>query len=158
MLDSIGSASFRPPPPPPGAGGQSSLSDEETSLIEETLSGYDADNLTQSDAASIVEAFAEAGIAPSSAFADKLAEEGFDAREIGDLAGVGPSETGQPPPPPPPPSSGGSGNLDLTDAVDYLETLFEGKDESETDNASITAQLAERFGLSEGESLINITV
>lgn len=153
MVDSIGSASFRPPPPPPGAGGQSSLSDDQTSLIEETLSGYDADSLTESDAQSIVEAFAEAGIAPSSAFADKLAEIGFNAREIGDLAGARTSETGQPPPPP-----GSSSNLDLTDAVDYLETLFEQKDETETDNSSITAQLAERFGLSEGESLINITV
>jgi hypothetical protein len=154
MVDSIGSASFRPPPPPPGAGGQSSLSDDQTSFIEETLSGYDANNLTESDAASIVEAFAEAGIAPSSAFADKLAEVGFDAREIGDLAGARPSETGQPPPPPPSSSS----DLDLTDAVNYLETLFDEKDETETDNSSITAQLAERFGLSQGESLINITV
>jgi hypothetical protein len=154
MVDSIGSANFRPPPPPPAAGGQSSLSEEQTSLIEETLSGYDADNLSESDAASIVEAFAEAGIAPSSAFAGKLAEIGFDAREIGDLAGVGTTEGGQKPPPPPSSSS----NLDLTDAVDYLETLFDEKDETATDNSSITAQLAERFGLSEGESLINITV
>ncbi|WP_339721807.1 hypothetical protein [uncultured Paraglaciecola sp.] len=153
MVDSIGSASFRPPPPPPGAGGQSSLSDDETSLIEETLSSYDADSLTESDAASIVEAFSEAGIAPNSAFADKLAEIGFDARELGDLAGAKPSESGQPPPPP-----SGSSNLDLTDAVDYLETLFEDKDQTATDNSSITAQLAQRFGLSEGESLINITV
>lgn len=152
MVDSIGSANFRPPPPP-GAGAQSNLSDDQASLIEETLSGYNADSLTESDAASIVEAFAEAGIAPSSAFADKLAEIGFDAKEIGDLAGASPSESR----PPPPPASGSS-NLDLSDAVDYLETLFDEKDEQATDNSSITAQLAERFGLSEGESLINITV
>lgn len=155
MVDSIGSASLHPPPPPPsGAGGQSSLTEEQTALIEETLSGYDADNLSESDAASIVEAFAEAGISPSSAFADKLAEVGFDAREIGDLAGAKTAGAGQPPPPPPSSSS----NLDLTDAVDYLETLFDEKDETATDNSSITAQLAERFGLSEGESLINIKV
>jgi hypothetical protein len=48
--------------------------------------------------------------------------------------------------------------LDLTDAVNYLETLFDENDETDTNNANITAQLAERFGLSEGESLINITV
>jgi hypothetical protein len=155
MVDSIGSASFRPPPPPSGAGSQSSLTDDQSSFIEETLSGYDADNLSESDAASIVEAFADAGIAPSSAFADKLAEVGFDAKEMGDLTS-GASETGRPPPPPPP--SGESSNLDLTDAVDYLETLFETKEETATDNSSIAAQLAERFGLSEGESLINITV
>lgn len=156
MIDSVGSsASFRPPPPP-GAGEQGSLSDEQASLIEETLSAYDADNLSESDAASIVEAFSEAGIAPSGAFADKLAEAGFDAREIGDLAGVGGPEAGAQPPPPPP--SGSASDLDLTSAVDYLETLFDQKEETETDNASIAAQLAEKFGLSEGESLINITV
>ncbi|MFT2091221.1 hypothetical protein [Paraglaciecola sp. 2405UD69-4] len=152
MVDSIGSASFRPPPPP--SGGQSNLTDDQTSLIEETLAGYDADNLTEADAASIVEAFADAGIAPSGAFADKLAEVGFDAKEIGSLAGAGPSDANRPPPPPPDSSS----SLDLTDAVDYLETLFEEKAETETDNSNITAQLAERFGLAEGESLINITV
>ncbi|MEP0357092.1 hypothetical protein [Paraglaciecola sp.] len=156
MVDSVGSASFRPPPSPPGAGGQSSLTDDQTSLIEETLASYDADNLTESDAASIVEAFSDAGIAPSSAFADKLAEVGFDAKEIGGLAGIGSAESGQRPPPPPPADS--SSSLDLTDAVDYLETLFEEKAETETDNSSITAQLAERFGLADGESLINITV
>ncbi|GAC18355.1 hypothetical protein [Paraglaciecola arctica] len=153
MVDSIGSASFRPPPPPSGVGSQSSLTDDQTALIEETLSGYDADNLTESDAASIVEAFADAGIAPSSAFADKLAEVGFDAQEIGGLAGADRAGAGQPPPPP-----SSSGSLDLTDAVDYLETLFEEKEYSATDNSTIAAQLAERFGLSEGESLINITV
>jgi hypothetical protein len=157
MVDSIGSASFRPPPPPPpGSGGQSSLSEEQTSLIEETLSAYDANNLTESDAASIVDAFSEAGITPSSAFTDKLAEIGFDAREIGDLAGVGPSESSRPSPPPPPSDS--SSSFDLTDAVDYLETLFDEKDETAVDNSNITAQLAERFGLAEGQSLINITV
>tara|TARA_R110002153_G_scaffold5044_3_gene23513 strand:+ start:17253 stop:17720 length:468 start_codon:yes stop_codon:yes gene_type:complete len=155
MVDSIGSASFRPPPPPSGVGSQSSLTDDQTALIEETLSGYDADNLTESDAASIIEAFADAGIAPSSAFADKLTEVGFDAQEIGGLAGADRAGSGQPPPPPPPSSSG---SLDLTDAVDYLETLFEEKEDNATDNSTIAAQLAERFGLSEGESLINITV
>jgi hypothetical protein len=36
--------------------------------------------------------------------------------------------------------------------------LFDDKEDTAIDNTSITAQLAERFGLSEGESLINITV
>jgi hypothetical protein len=36
--------------------------------------------------------------------------------------------------------------------------LFDEKDEPEIDNARIMTQLAERFGLSEGVSLINILV
>ncbi|MGJ8681495.1 hypothetical protein [Paraglaciecola sp.] len=152
MIDSIGANGGMPPPP--RSGGQRSLTDEQTTLIEETLANYNADNLTEADAASIVEAFSEAGIAPSSSFADKLAEVGFDAREIGDLAKASGTEVGQRPPPPP---EGGQ-NLDLTSAVDYLETLFDEKDESQSDNASITAKLAEKFGLVEGESLVSITV
>ena len=46
----------------------------------------------------------------------------------------------------------------MTDAVDYLETLFDKKDETETDDPSIFAQPAVRFGLSQGESLIRFAV
>lgn len=154
MIDSIGANGAMPPPPPKG-GGQQNLTDEQTSLIEETLGSYDPDNLTEADAASIVDAFAEAGITPSSSFADKLSEVGFDAKEIGDLAKASGPEAGQRPPPPPPQDTS---SLDLTTAVDYLETLFDEKDQGETDNSSITAKLAEKFGLAEGESLVNITV
>ncbi|WP_158968549.1 hypothetical protein [Paraglaciecola sp. L3A3] len=154
MIDSIGGGAGMPPPPP-RSGGQQSLTEEQTSLIEETLANYDADNLTEADAASMVEAFAEAGITPSRTFADQLAGVGFDAREIGELAKASGPEAGQRPPPPP---ADAASNLDLTSAVDYLETLFEEKAETENDNTSITAKLAEKFGLAEGESLVNITV
>ena len=46
----------------------------------------------------------------------------------------------------------------MTNAVDYFETLFDNKDETETDDSSIAAQIAEYFGLSQGESLIKIAV
>jgi hypothetical protein len=56
---------------------------------------------------------------------------------------------------PSPPSS--SNNLDLTDAVDYPETLFDEKDKTETGKSNITARFDERFSLTQGESLINTT-
>ena len=106
-------------------------------------------------------ALSNAGISPGSAFAEKLADIGFSAREIGDLAGVGESERGQRPPPPPQSEQGQTGSLELSSVVDYLETLFEEKaaDSSEdSDNQGIYAKLAERFALPAGESLINIKV
>lgn len=148
MIDSISSGSFRPPPPP-SSNSSASLSEEQSSLISETLSNYDPDNLSEADATSIVESFAEAGISPSVAFADALAESGFDAKSIGDLAGV--SKGGQPPPPP----GGGQGSdeLDLSSIVDYLDDV----DDSSSSSTSFSALLAEKFGLSEGQSLINVT-
>ncbi|MFT5924960.1 MAG: hypothetical protein ACI9LE_001965 [Paraglaciecola sp.] len=56
---------------------------------------------------------------------------------------------------PPPPRS--SNNLNLTDVVDYPETLFDEKDKTETGKSNITARFAERTSLTQGESLINIT-
>ena len=154
MIASIGnSASFRPPPPPQ-ASGNNALSSDQSELIEETLSSYDANNLTKQDAQDIVSAFSEAGINPSKEFADLLAESGFDAKEIGSMAGVEKGAGGQRPPPPPQPSDGGSESIALSKVVDYLDSL---SDSSFSDSTTMAASLAERFGLSEGQSLINTT-
>jgi hypothetical protein len=158
MIDSIGSSvSFRPPPPN-SAGSNNALNSEQTSLIEETLSGYDAKNLTEQDAQSIVETFTDAGINPSAQFEELLTEAGFDARELGSLAGVGEGNNG----PsggqrPPPQGQSDSQGLDLSSVVDYLDNLSESTESNWSDNSSLTAMLAEKFGLSEGQSLINIT-
>lgn len=156
MIDSVGSSmAFRPPPP---SGDKNvSLSDEQTSLIEDTLSQYDADNLSQEDATAIAETFAEAGIPPGKEFANALSASGFDAREIGELAGVGEKggPGGQGPGGPPPPQSGGteSSSLDLSSIMSYLDELSESDDGSTSD---FMANISERFGLSEGQSLISV--
>ncbi len=82
-----------------------SLSDNQLKTIEETLAQYDTDNLTESDAAAIVEAFSEAGIQPGRELESAMAEHGFDAKSVGELAGVegkgsAQSAGGHPPPPP----------------------------------------------------------
>jgi len=51
-------------PPPPRTGTEQNLTEDQQSLITETLSQYDVENLTEADALSIVEAFSEAGIQP----------------------------------------------------------------------------------------------
>lgn len=146
MIDSIGSSSFMPPPPKQSS---ASLSSDQQSLIEETLANYDAENLTEDDALSIVESFSEAGISPSAEFAEALASAGFDAKEIGSLAGVGGER-----PPGPPPSSSDSQEFDLSSVVDFLDTV---SDDDDASSSGFAAKLAEQFGLSEGQSLINVT-
>ena len=111
-----------------GSSRQSLLSLDQQEFIDSTLSQYDSSSLTQEDAQEIVAAFSQAGIQPSRELADAMDSLGFDAKEIGDLAGVGPSGQGGMPPPPPPPM-----NQEDQDTVSsILETLFEADEEDET--------------------------
>lgn len=163
MMSSIGGTNFMPPPPSNNttdskSNSSQSLSSDQQSLIEETLSNYDATDLSEQDAANIVETFAEAGINPSAEFAEALSASGFDAREIGSLANVG-GQGGQAGGPPPPPPSGNNddASVDLSSIVDYLDDLTSASSAEDSSSTSIAAQLAAQFGLSEGQSLINVT-
>ncbi|WP_368030229.1 hypothetical protein [Arcobacter sp. s6] len=71
-----------------------SLSSSQSDTISSILSEYDASNLSQSDAQSIVAAFEDAGIEPSEELANAMSEAGFNAKEVGTLAGVGPQGGG----------------------------------------------------------------
>jgi Ca2+-binding EF-hand superfamily protein len=71
-----------------------SLSSSQSDTISSILSEYDASNLSESDAQSIVAAFEDAGIEPSEELANAMSEAGFDAKEVGTLAGVGPQGGG----------------------------------------------------------------
>lgn len=133
------------------------LSAEQQSLISETLSQYDVDNLTEADALSISEAFSEAGIAPSIALEQAVSDSGFDAKTIGDLANV--SKEGSRPPPPPQQST-----EEITSMVDYLAELMEEKlaesssnELTDEDKQSILALVFEKFDIEDGESIINTT-
>lgn len=115
----------------------SSLSSDQKALIEETLSQYDASSLSADDAKAIVEAFQEAGIEPSKALESAMSTSGFDAKEIGDLAGAGQAGGGRPMGGPPPPPS----DEELSTITDLLESLLsdEEDDETTTTSASTTS-------------------
>lgn len=155
MISSINSGMTMPPPPPKG-GSEQNLTEVQQNLISETLSEYDVDNLTEADALSITEAFAEAGIQPGMALEKAVAELGFDAKSLGDLANV--SKEGSRPPPPPPKQS----SEEITSMVDYLAELMEEKlaendgiGLSDNDKQSILTQIFEKFDIEEGQSIIN---
>lgn len=134
-----------------------SLTDEQKTLISETLSELDVDNLTETDALSIIEIFSEAGIEPSKEMESVLINLGFDAKDIGELANV---EGGDRPAPPPPPPS--QSEDEISSMATYLEELLADTLEannstelSEEQRSSIYAQVMEKFGIEEGDSIIN---
>ena len=139
---------FRPPPPQP-------LSDEQKSLINDTLSAYDADALSADDAKAIVSAFKDAGIRPGKELADALGEQGFDARKIGDLAGVE-----RPKGPPPPPEGAGGAHLNTEDLT-TVQTILDGYDLTSLtaeDEEDILGAFQEAGLIGEEGSILSLTV
>lgn len=65
-----------------------SLTNDQKKVISETLSKFDAGSLSQGDAISIISNFEEAGIRPGRELAAVMEAAGFDARAVGEKAGV----------------------------------------------------------------------
>jgi len=140
---------------PPMSRTEQSLTDQQQSLITETLSQFDAENINEADAISIVEAFSEAGIQPGIALEKAMSEFGFDAKTIGELANA--TGRGDMPPPPPKQSTEEIGSM-----VDYLKQLLDEKLStanestlSDEDKQSILAQVFDKFDIEDRESIIN---
>jgi len=135
---------------------KNALSYDQQQIIDDTLSNYDSSNLSQSDALEIVAAFQEANIEPSKQLEDAMSSLGFDAKEVGDLAGVSSTDTqnvasqvGGPPPPPPPPSS--SEEEDDEDDEEYyntvqtlMDSLFSSDDEDSTSSVDTLSDYTSR--------------
>ena len=100
------------------------LSDEQKETIDSILADYDSSELSEQDAKDIVSAFQEVGISPSRDFADTLETAGFDAREIGELAGVTPPSRGEGGAPPPPQNGGSSAGVNQ-DNLQLLQSILD---------------------------------
>ena len=123
-----------------------SLSTSQLDTISSVLSNYDADSLSQSDAQSIVKAFEEAGIEASSELASAMEDAGFDAQEVGTLAGVGGSQA-QGGMMGPPPSGGGGGQMSSSE----VEEVFDALDTNEDGVVSFD-ELQEAYGSSDSQT------
>lgn len=157
MVSSISSGLSSIIMPTSSSNSAKSLTDDQKALISDTLSQLDVDNLTEADALSIIETFSEAGIEPSKEMESALADLGFDAKQIGDLANV---EGGDRPAPPPPPPS--QSEDEISSMATYLEDLLaetleasNSTELSDEQRDSIYAQVMEKFGIEEGDSIIN---
>lgn len=140
-------------PPMPYA--EQILTPEQQSLISDTLSTFDADNLSEADALSIVDTLSQAGIKPNAALGKKMSNLGFDAKQIGELA-----NTSEPKKSPPPRQS----TEEITSIVDYLTQLLEEKlvannnsSLSEEDKQAILTKVFEKYELEESRSSMNTT-
>lgn len=112
----------------------SSLSTDQQAFIADLLSQYDSESLSASDAQEIVKALQEAGIEPSKAMESTMAASGFDAKEIGDLAGVGKGDgSGRPMGPPPPKKE------EMSSVSDLLESLLSSDEEEDDTTTSTTS-------------------
>lgn len=132
---------------------QVKISEDQKQQLQSVLEDFSVDNLNSEDATSIVESIKELGISPGRELETLLAESGFDAKSIGDMAGVGESKM---PPPPPPQSSGEN----ATEMVNFLEQLLEEYDgELSSENKdSIIAAVQEKFGITDIDSLVSVQV
>ena len=119
-----------------------SITSSQKNTISSILEDYDANNLSESDAKSIVAAFKEAGIEASDELVNAMEDAGFDAKEVGTLAGVGGGQSG------PPPSGGGmsSSEEEEYDALDTNE-----------DGVVSLAELQEAYGTSSSNETTSIS-
>ncbi|MEM7389870.1 MAG: hypothetical protein AAF347_08510 [Pseudomonadota bacterium] len=153
MINSVSSgANFQPMQRPQAE----PLTSEQTELMNETLAQFDPENLTAEDAQSIMQTFMDAGIQPGQEMEAIMAEAGFDAAEVGEL---GRPEGERPPGPPPPPSGNSLEQVDSEEVVSYLDELLAQYSDQlgEEDKEAILASVQEKFGLSEGDSLLSVT-
>ncbi len=129
MVGSISSASMMMPTygTNQSSSNSSSLTSSQKETISSVLGQFDSENLTTADAKSIVKSFSEAGITPSSELASAMEKLGFDAKEVGDLAGV-PRGGGNMPPPPP----SGDRQQEEESVSSLLESLLSIDDEEES--------------------------
>lgn len=144
-------------PMPQMARTDSNLTEEQQLLISDTLSQFDSENITETDALSIIDAFSQAGIQPGVALEEAMSEFGFDAKTLGDLANAD-NKAGMPPPPPK------QSTEEISSMVDYLKELIDEKLAangesvlSNEDKQSILSQVYEKFNIEDGESIIDTT-
>ncbi len=145
MVNSIGTTSQMPQMQRQ----QIAMSSEKKEQVQEVLSQFDSENLSANDASSITESFKELGIAANLELKELMTESGFDAENIGEMAGV----TNKQMPPPPQHTTENS-----SDIVSFLDQILEDFNDklSEDDKASIMSALQDKFSLGKTDSLVDV--
>ena len=116
----------------------SSLTASQLETISSTLEQFDSSNLSSEDAASIVSAFQSAGIEPSEELASAMEAEGFDAKEVGDAAGLGGPQGGGGMPPPP-------SEEELSEVSDLLDTLLSSEEDDDSTSSTDVMEYTSRI-------------
>ncbi len=154
MISSIGGMTPQMIAPP-----TQSLSEEQETGLQDILSNYDTDNISDEDAAEIVSGIQELGIQPGKALGDALGTAGINARDLASQAGIAPK--GPPPPGGPGGGQGGGQTGGVNEAaVEVLESVLEALESDELTSADeFQAYLQEQLeeaGLDPTASLVDI--
>jgi len=130
---------------------QEAMTADQKSQVSDILDQYSVDSLSSDDASSIVKSFEELGITPGQELEQVMADKGFDARSVGDMAGLQESGEGRMPPP----KNEVSNSAEM---VSFLEEILEsyGEQLSEDDKDSILTAVQEKFGMDDSDSLIHL--
>lgn len=127
---------------------QQGINTQQADALKSVLSGYDASNISETDAKNIVSQVKDLGIAPGRPLTIVFAGEGFDAAAVGDKAGVGGGDR-----PAPPQGKGGPNgqggpkgevNTEALSALKLLVDAKEGEDISETEWTAFYEELEEQ--------------
>ena len=134
---------------------QESLTQDQKNTIESVLNQFDPNNLSDEDAISIVSAFNDANIQASAELKNTMESFGFDARKVGEQAGVERQSNGGQGMPPPPQNSGiNQENFELLQSI--LEQYEDLSKLSDQDKVNLSEELLQA-GLLEPGALINTT-
>jgi hypothetical protein len=132
---------------------QQAMTADQKSQVNDILDQYSVDNLSSDDATAIVKSFEALGITPGQELEQVMADKGFDAKSVGDSAGLqGPGgKEGMPPPPKNEVSNS-------SEMVSFLEEILEsyGEQLSDEDKDSILTAVQEKFGMDDTDSLIHL--
>jgi hypothetical protein len=126
------------------------LTDDQKSTVEDILSQYDPENMTEEDAQEIFDAFREAGIEPGESLKETVEAAGFDLEAF--------KPEGPQGPPPPPPSTSSSSQKISASSLQSLQTILNQYDLSNLsaeDEESLISQFQEAGLLNTG-SLFSI--
>lgn len=128
------------------------MTQDQKNQLEGILEQYSADSLTAGDALTIVKSFEALGIAPGQELEQMMEDKGFNAKSVGEMAGLQEPREGQVPPPP-------QGEVtNSTEMVSFLEEILEsyGEQLSDEDKNSILTAVQEKFFMPDSNSLIYV--
>lgn len=160
------------PPSPSASLGAKPLSETQQQGLDDLLSIYDAETLSDEDARSLVEGIRDLEIQRGAALTEALGSAGFDARELAAQAGIagkpggggGPGGAGGPPP-----AGGGGGGPGGAQgskgpdsaAVQALQSIVEQLEEeasetdADTDFSSLLQQALEDAGIDTSQPILD---
>lgn len=103
------------------------INSQQSQDLKNVLSNFDPNNISETDAKNIVNKVKEIGVRPGQPLVLVFASEGFDAKSIGEKAGV---RGDRPPPPPGDGQSGPKGRVN-SEALSALKLLVDSKEGEE---------------------------